>query len=183
MHWSPLCPVHVFSGCMAWGEEMNGHSSECGRVNPKILLTDLYVFSPQRQKEAWLLRERRNSSHLPRLLLGRPWTDLCSRINLQENTFYFARGEITFSSPSLASRQRRWTLESEADRKQRDTGAATNRSSIHDPGRQTGIGPRVPPDSIFSSSSFTFWVGSNSSFEADNYTKWNFVLAANWRRE
>lgn len=40
--------------------------------------------------------------HLPRLLLGRLWTDLCSRINLQENTFYFAREEITFSSPSLS---------------------------------------------------------------------------------
>lgn len=41
-----------FIGCMTGEEGMNGHSSECGRVNPKILLTDLYVFSSQRQIEA-----------------------------------------------------------------------------------------------------------------------------------
>lgn len=35
---------------------MNGHSSECSRVNPKILLTDLYVFFLHREAH----REKRD---------------------------------------------------------------------------------------------------------------------------
>ena len=60
----PMCP----SAAGTWREAgMNGHSSECSRVNPKILLTDLHAaLAPQRQREeAWLWRERRGAAPLP----------------------------------------------------------------------------------------------------------------------
>lgn len=152
-----------------WG--LNGHTSECDRVDPNILLTDLCArecvsaraharVSPQRQSEAWLIRERRKSSPPSTAPPGETGNALTKKL------VQFIRANEEVVPPpaaSVAGRPRRRQL-SEADLWQRRAGVATTRSGVHEPvwDRTScyfppACGPRASPASVPTSP-----VGSNS---------------------
>lgn len=136
--------MHAYSGCITWGvrnewtqQRVWPSESENPADRPVCVFFTEAERSVTVMGETWELPTFHSSS----------WgdcTDLRSRINLEENTFYLQEKKNNICSLALSQVDSDVGHLSEADRSQRDTGAATNRSNILEPGRPTGIGPRVP---------------------------------------